>query len=115
MKKQRQEYDEHFKISYRKAIAEKRAKCNADQAQIDKFLEREWVDVITKDHSISPRKMKEREEAQTRNEIKRLQQLRTDDDHTDQFFSELISGIGGDEASKGDGADSRNIASVRNV
>ena len=59
--------------------------------------------------------MKEREEAHTRNEIKRLQQLRTDDDQTDQFFSELISGIGGDEASNGDEADSRNIVGVRNV
>ena len=68
-----------------------------------------------KNLSISPRKMKEREEAHTRNEIKRLQQLRTDDDQTDQFFSELISGIGGDEASKQDEADSRNIVGVRNV
>ena len=68
-----------------------------------------------KNLSISPRKMKEREEAQTRNEIKRLQQLRTDDDQTDQFFSELISGIGGDEASNQDEADSRNIVGVRNV
>ena len=59
--------------------------------------------------------MKEREEAHTRNEIKRLQQLRTDDDQTDQFFSELISGIGGDEASNQDEADSRNIVGVRNV
>ena len=68
-----------------------------------------------KNLSISPRKMKEREEAHTRNEIKRLQQLRTDDDQTDQFFSELISGIGGDEASNQDEADSRNIVGVRNV
>ena len=58
---------------------EKRAKRNEEQAQIDKFLEREWVDVISKDHSdshkkisISPRKMKEREGERTKKEIKRL-------------------------------------------
>jgi len=43
------QYDEHYKVSERKEIAEERAKLNPEQVTIDKFLNREWVALSTGD------------------------------------------------------------------
>lgn len=37
------DYDEHFKVTVRKQIAEERARLDPERAIMEKFLDRKWV------------------------------------------------------------------------